>query len=513
MPDYSGRRDVGNALINIGSTLGQIYENKLEASEKSGARARWYGQQSQIEGMVEKNLSSPEMILSEFDQMQEKAHKDVIGSTKTPGARNQIEAEFEINWASARNSIKDKTRQLIHAKSVADFKVNMATLTEAPPEGSIVSTDSIVKKMKDVVIETNEQFKLGNLTEAEQDYVEREAAKEIIGHYVQQQVFNEKDPEAYFKNINTNIQKELKEQGLEIENLFSTEDVDKLRSEYKSKMAFNQNQRNELTSKQVQAIHQLAIKNTSRDIVAKKIDESDALTPVQKTEAWNVYNKAMQVRAKTGEDLFGNRPTAKFAEIRQGVLDGTIKKESQIYEWTGKEDGYGQTQEAYLLRLLKGDESKAKAFEDSAAAKNLIALTKDIADPSETDEVEMSQFVNQRGLGLLEDWIDNNPNATDTDKKVQSLKIVRQLRQEDEDGTLEEALEKAAKPSLEMQFETVGRQLDKVERDIEEHVKKYGDPDAKKKKGTPRVTTDAEYDALPSGTVFIDPNGKKRTKP
>ena len=113
----------------------------------------------------------------------------------------------------------------------------------------------------------------------------------------------------------------------------------------------------------------------------------------------------------------------------------------------------------------------------------------------------------------MEDWIDNNPNATDTDKKVQSLKIVRQLRQEDEDGTLEEALEKAAKPSLEMQFETVGRQLDKVERDIEEHVKKYGDPDAKKKKGTPRVTTDAEYDALPSGTVFIDPNGKKRTKP
>jgi len=30
--------------------------------------------------------------------------------------------------------------------------------------------------------------------------------------------------------------------------------------------------------------------------------------------------------------------------------------------------------------------------------------------------------------------------------------------------------------------------------------------------GPPQITTDEEYDALPSGTVYIDPNGKKRTK-
>ena len=97
MPDYSGKRDFGNTLINIGSQLGQIYVNKLESSEKSGARARWYGQQSKINGIVENNINSPEMILSEFDEMQEKAHKDVVGETKTPGARNQIEAEFDVN--------------------------------------------------------------------------------------------------------------------------------------------------------------------------------------------------------------------------------------------------------------------------------------------------------------------------------------------------------------------------------------------------------------------------------
>ena len=60
-------------------------------------------------------------------------------------------------------------------------------------------------------------------------------------------------------------------------------------------------------------------------------------------------------------------------------------------------------------------------------------------------------------------------------------------------------------------FENVGRDLDKVERDIEEHVKKYGDPDAKKKKGKsqksgiPQPKTKAEYEALPSGTVYIHP--------
>ena len=31
--------------------------------------------------------------------------------------------------------------------------------------------------------------------------------------------------------------------------------------------------------------------------------------------------------------------------------------------------------------------------------------------------------------------------------------------------------------------------------------------------GTPRVTTNEEYRALPSGTTFVDPKGKTRTKP
>jgi hypothetical protein len=30
--------------------------------------------------------------------------------------------------------------------------------------------------------------------------------------------------------------------------------------------------------------------------------------------------------------------------------------------------------------------------------------------------------------------------------------------------------------------------------------------------GPPRVTSPAEYAALPSGTVYIDPNGRRRTK-
>jgi len=249
MPDYSGRIDVGNALINIGSQLGQIYVNKLEASEKSGARARWYGQQSKIDGLVSDNINSPEMILSEFDQMQEKAHKDVVGETKTPGARQQIEAEFDIYWASARNSLVNKTSQLIHANSVANYKVNMATLTAPPPAGVTISKDDVAKNMAEVVKHTNDQLKAGNFTELEQDYAENQAAKQIFRHYALQQVLDAKDPEEYLKNINTNIQKDFEEKDLGIENLFSTEDVDELRSEYKSKAVNIQDNFNITTGK------------------------------------------------------------------------------------------------------------------------------------------------------------------------------------------------------------------------------------------------------------------------
>jgi len=413
MDDYGGRRDVGNALINIGSQLGQIYVNKLEASEKSGARARWYGQESKIDGLVSDNINSPEMILSEFEQMQEKAHKDVVGSTRTPGARQQIEAEFEINWANAKKYIENKTKQLISAKSIADYKVNMATLTEAPPEGSTVSKDWVAKQMEGVVEETNDQFKLGILTDDEQEYAEKQAAIKIFGHWALQQALDADDPEAFFKNINKTIQedKDFKKNNLGIENLFSTEDVDKLRAEYnfitrksEEKLKAFQKDNEKAFDLRLADPEQKNLPSVGEIDAAYENDEIDQT-------AWKGFRKLMDEGPKGKDDDEAVMAVNKImGQVRKGVLSPEdaleqmkpYKTEMKPTTWNGKVDA---------LQGLDGKSETAKTYFTMLEGMLAGHETDYPGNPLGATRPERALAYNIANKKLTE-FEENNPNAT-----------------------------------------------------------------------------------------------------
>jgi len=212
------------------------------------------------------------------------------------------------------------------------------------------------------------------------------------------------------------------------------------------------------------------------------------------TNALNKYRNAFSILNETGTNVFTTTQNwSLYNDHRKRAASKSIT-EKEIMDSVGV-NGYSWTQAEHLLTVLNGKSSLAKAFEDSAAAKNLITLTKDLYDPIK--DAEMSQFVNQRGLGLLEDWIDNNPDATDREKKERALIIGRQLQDEDESGLLELGLEAVIKPKAPI----TGEDFDKI--DLSE-IKRFS-----KKKGI----TKAEFDKLPSGAIFIAPDGKKRRKP
>jgi len=220
---------------------------------------------------------------------------------------------------------------------------------------------------------------------------------------------------------------------------------------------------------------------------------------------------ADRVLNATGVNLFDDRPTPKFAEIRQGILDGTVTNKSQIYKWTGLEDGYGQPQESYLLRLLKGDESKGKALEDSAAGINLSALIGEFI--NEERFPGMSQYANEIGIGYLEDYIARNPDASDRDKKFEAIRISRNLKEGYKvidgkaTGPLAEAMEIAIDPDSDVSKKARADELVKAW-----NIQRRGGPmvGAKNKK----TFTDKDYAALKSGDEFTDPEtGKKYRKP
>lgn len=125
---------------------------------------------------------------------------------------------------------------------------------------------------------------------------------------------------------------------------------------------FRVNQAEELTTQQIQTIHQLAIKNAAPDVVKAKIDQSDGLTPVQKTQAWKQYNEALSVRAKTGQNPYTetqNWPV--WYKVKRDIAEKRITTPGQIFDAMNTPEGpaFGYVQLNDLLTDLPGTKSEA----------------------------------------------------------------------------------------------------------------------------------------------------------
>lgn len=234
--------------------------------------------------------------------------------------------------------------------------------------------------------------------------------------------------------------------------LTQTEKMDLTTEQLKDKQTltnYAKNQGDELTTQQVQAIHELAIKDAAPDIVKAKIDQSDGLTPMQKTEAWKQYNDAIAVRAKTGQNPYEttqdwNAAMEAYWKAEQGIApdrnDVGSKYDVQWYEKLKKiAEGGGTT----------GD------FEDSMAAKFLKELIDDFGRRySLYQEVPVMR---EKAFRLLQDGIQSAKTPlTDREKKELALRIFNNLQSEpitSAPGALLTPTEKA---------EELGQSLDKA---------------------------------------------------
>ncbi len=184
------------------------------------------------------------------------------------------------------------------------------------------------------------------------------------------------------------------------------------------------------------------------------------------SQAINKHQNAFRIMNATGKNVYKETQSpTKFGEIRDSVLAGTAT-EKEIRDNVGP-DGYSTTDEAYLIKLFNGDESKAKALEDSAAGKNLTALIDDILFRDD-NYLELSQYTNQRGLGFLGDYIKRNPEATGREKKEEALRISRNLEREYESGSLEQELERVFKPYYGLDI----KKLEKLDKELTVKTKK-----------------------------------------
>ncbi len=252
-----------------------------------------------------------------------------------------------------------------------------------------------------------------------------------------------------------------------------------------------------ITIDQTARLHQAAADpNTKVAEYEAKIQQSDALTPEQKITAMNKFTQARSIMAVGGDNSYTKTQNwTLYSDHRERAAKRTIT-EQEIMDSVGPR-GYAWKEAERLLKIISGESSSSKAFEESAAAKNLTAQIKamlPVTGPSvDITDVALNQFANQRGLGLLEDAIRENPNWTDREKKEEALRIGRQLEREYDDGTLELSMERALEMTTEELAQEIERDLNKI--NLSE-IKRFG---------IPRPRTKAEYDALPKGTTYIHP--------
>lgn len=236
-------------------------------------------------------------------------------------------------------------------------------------------------------------------------------------------------------------------------------------------------QKNERISKYYGEVNRLAAQSFDKSIppeqrppptnVVQQILKLDGdLTDEDRIALVKEYNTAFEILNKTGVDLYSNRPTDKYQEMRTKVLSGQVKNELEIRQWTGKQDGYGLPQENDLIDLFNGKASTSKAFEDSAVVKNVLYPSiNGISFAGKELPGDLKAYAREYALRLLEDAINRaEPPMKEREKREEAIRISRNIKQMVESGTFEiepETLPKTPK-TREEQIAAMEAEWDKI---------------------------------------------------
>ena len=449
------RRAAGDFAGQVLGILGDLSDFQIEAEDRrqiSNANIALMKEKRAIKDRMANSADSPDKWLQDYKESRQKVYDGVMSGVTQPGARNAIESKLNEELESWNDWIKDESEKQSGINTNTDYELGRSAWLE---DRKYSSPEEVFEHIQGFITHEQVGWNGGDKpvdrfpTEAAYTESVREGTEQILGNYIMQAPDAEeilKDPNAYFGIISKSVL------GKDA-SIFSPTDIAKLKSQYKTRKAIN-----EADAKKAIEIREAEVETKAREFAVKGdfgsgIDSINGalgeLGPDWHSAALTKYQNAFRIMNTTGENPFTKTQSwSKFQEVRDGILNKTVKSEKEIRSYTGLKDGYAIPQEKYLLDLYNGDGSSAKTFEESAAAQNLIALTKDIADPSESDEVELSQFVIQRGLSLLQDFIENKPDATDREKKEAALRIGRHLQQEDDAGLLESVLENTIRGPL-----------------------------------------------------------------
>ena len=237
--------------------------------------------------------------------------------------------------------------------------------------------------------------------------------------------------------------------------------------------------------------------------VTKAVDMHE-ITPEQGDTMRGVWKEARKTVSEGNPNPYHTTTKPEvFGRIRDNVIAGKSSLE-EIQSYVGQH-GYSTGDEAYLIRLFNGDESKSEAATVSLSEKTINDVRsfelEAIKESGDVRKVAKANSVYDQMIIDLRKWVREGPR-TETEINEKTLSMLAPIKED----IAKDIVKGKWYDKLYPKWTTLGllRSVAGKVSDLRDKI----DPEL------PRITTDDEYDALPSGAEFIDTeNGKKYRKP
>ncbi len=498
---FSGRPDI-DAAIDIAGGVRRFARGKVTRAiadenqhQVDKVKIAMLAEQDRFKNdFMTQNADRPDLWPDARQKSEEEIRRKLLEPVYQPGARKAATAYIDQQFAQWKSSVQDASRSQLLRNQGADFKKHIEALQESKSFENLQGVQEHMQIASDVIG--------GNkyLTPDEKLDATRDLARQHYGNFLlesaletgQEDLVN--DPNTFLTSASVEFEGVLGKQAL-----FDNNDVADLKKRFGSQKKYRQDQ---IDAAEKEAITDVGRRTgglaAKRDFIGAQA-ELDANAELLGLQAYTTQSRNLQSVSKIVGDGGPNyyevthKPSVR-AQLRADIVAGRITDDAFVWQRTG-ENGISKP-DAELLSKMIPTGGTAKDFRDSDAAKfykekfdqTLIGGSKQ----------ELTAFAEETGYRWLQQWQDDNPDATLRQSEEEAWRISRRVSEAALAGEITTDIEDLPKTPLTPEQVRQGmEELDKI--DLSKIPK--------------TVRSDADYDKLASGTVFRDESGKRYRKP
>jgi len=503
--------DIGYELLRK-STLSN-YNTQM-----SKAQIQSLEDQRELDTEFDKNWQNPDEWESRIFTAWWPKHVKKMTEGKSGKALKDINASLLEEKQITLNYIQKRRQQQEKINNQASFDVLKINLSNTDFKDSL----QLTKYSKDFLERLDELYKSGDIPELRSEQAIVEQHDKLFSPIVMNFMLTYPDKIEEDGNVLKDYWIEHPNEFVEENALYSKEDrplftskeIAQLKSNYLTRKNLNENMSKIAYEQEIEMkttdILKLAVEGNMEGAHSLAVEMLGKYPHEKFIDAITNAQTAAGIIARGGPNYYEVTGSPVLAWDLQKRAENTFEGQdnltlTDVRPYVGREDGISQSDYDKIKRILNKGPT-AKEFEDTAAAKIIVGLIEGMPAIEKEIPESLRDYMKEYASRLLQDSIKkSDPPMTDREKKEEAFRIYLNVKRMFDAG------------EIELRPEKLPGYVPPMQRKDGYYVKKGLAPGEFKepttKMGISQPKTKAEFDKLPSGTIFIAPDGTKRRKP